>query len=114
MAGKRTEFYRMSVAALVKRLGLSKDEVKTAGMTRLSVISSARPDIGKKALLDLCRGRTVSEVRAVLGGKPGSVNPTTFNLNKSQRTKLERVLKKFGADETSRVDALLKIIDKVS
>jgi hypothetical protein len=94
----RTARYAEGVYRLAKKVGLSGREVSDIGWTKLAVMAANSNDTRTKAeLVAFCAGRTVTELRAALAGKVGTMTISTFTLNKGQRAELEAKLIRFGA-----------------
>jgi hypothetical protein len=112
----RTLWYAADVYRLAKRLDLSNQDVARLGRTKLAVVAAASQEIAtKRELEELCRGQTVTELRAFVSGRAGAVKTVVFTLNKSQRTVLEAALVRFGARRSGRSlqdkeQALMKLV----
>jgi hypothetical protein len=115
----RTVHYAIAVYRLAERLGLTPEEVRKIGWTKLAVVAAAKRGVATKSdLVALCRGRTVAELRAALSGIPGAVKTVVFTLNKGQKANLDAALIRFGATRSGRglfgrEEALMKILSKV-
>ena len=116
----RSARYATSGYRLVQKLGLSRQEVREIGWTKLAVVAGAtRGETTKDELLACCSGCTVTEVRAALAGTAGAVKTVVFTLNKGQRADLDAALVRFGARRSGRSildkeQALMAILSKVA
>lgn len=119
----RTLQYYVGVYRLADRAGLSQRDINSVGWTRLAMLASAaEKDAKRDDIIAMCRDRagrerTVTELRAMRAGIPGTVKTITFTLNGSQRRELEAALLRHGAVKSGRRilhkdRALMKIISK--
>ena len=116
----RTLRYAAEAYRLAERLHLSDQEVARIGWTKLAIVAAASDDIAtKRELEDLCKGQTVTDLRASVSGRAGAVKTVVFTLNKTQRNTLETALIRFGARRSGRSlhgkeAALMKVVAEAS